>query len=104
MTVAPGPVVEHFNVIEDIRPGQIPGFIYAFSDSFFFQRTEERFCHRIIPAIATSAHARHQVNGPSEALLVVTAVLAALVRMYDYLTVWFTSPYRHHQRIQRQFS
>jgi hypothetical protein len=35
MTVAPGPVVEHFNVIEDIRPGQIPGFIDAFSDPFF---------------------------------------------------------------------
>ena len=37
MTVAPGPVVEHFNVIEDIRPGQIPGFIDAFSDPFFFE-------------------------------------------------------------------
>jgi len=37
MTVTPGPVVEHFNVIEDIRPGQIPGFIDTFSDPFFFQ-------------------------------------------------------------------
>lgn len=36
MTVAPGPVVEHFNVIEDIGPGQIPGFIDAFSDPLFF--------------------------------------------------------------------
>ena len=27
MIVVPGPVVEHFNLIEDIRPGQIPGFI-----------------------------------------------------------------------------
>jgi hypothetical protein len=34
VAVTPGPVVEHFNVIEDIRPGQIPGFIYAFSDPF----------------------------------------------------------------------
>ncbi|KEL82479.1 putative transcription initiation factor TFIID subunit 8 [Citrobacter freundii] len=37
MTVAPGPVVEHFNVIEDIRPGQIPGFVYSLPDTFFFQ-------------------------------------------------------------------
>ena len=37
VTVTPGPVVEHFNVIEDIGPGQIPGFIDAFSDPFFFQ-------------------------------------------------------------------
>lgn len=45
--MTPGPVVEDFNVIEDIGPGQIPGFIDTFSDPFFFQRTEERFGHRI---------------------------------------------------------
>ena len=60
--MAPGPVVEHFNVIEDIRPGQIPGFIYAFSDPFFFQRTEERFGHRIIPAVATRASSSHHLS------------------------------------------
>lgn len=37
VTVAPGPVVEHFNVIEDIRPGQLPGFVYSLPDAFFFQ-------------------------------------------------------------------
>ena len=52
MTVASGPVVEHFNVIEDIRPGHIPGYIDVFPDPFFFQLTEERFGHRIIPAVA----------------------------------------------------
>ncbi len=35
--MVPGSVVEHFNVIEDIRPGQIPSFIDAFSEPFFFQ-------------------------------------------------------------------
>ena len=58
MTVAPGPVVEHFNVIEDIGPGQIPGFIDAFSDPLFFQRTEERFGHGIILTVDTPAYAR----------------------------------------------
>ncbi len=37
VTVAPCPVVKHFNVIEDIRPGQIPGFVYSLPDAFFFQ-------------------------------------------------------------------
>ena len=37
MTVALGRVIEDFNVIEDISPGQIPGFIDAFSNPFFFQ-------------------------------------------------------------------
>lgn len=55
MNVAPRPVIEHFNVIEDIRPGQIPGFIDTFSEPFFFQRTEDRFGHCIIPAVATPA-------------------------------------------------
>lgn len=54
----PGPVVEHFDVIEDIRPGQIPGFIDTFSDPLFFQRTEERFGHGIILTVDTPAYAR----------------------------------------------
>jgi len=33
--LTPGPVVEHFNVIEDIRPNQIPGFVYFLPDAFF---------------------------------------------------------------------
>ena len=38
MTVPPGPDIEHFNVIEDIGPGHIPGFIDAFSDRSFFSK------------------------------------------------------------------
>lgn len=36
VTVTQDPVVEHFNVIEDIHPGQIPGFVHYLSDVFFF--------------------------------------------------------------------
>ncbi|CFQ55838.1 Uncharacterised protein [Yersinia frederiksenii] len=43
MTVALAPVVEHFNVIEDIRAGQIVRFVYHFLMRSFFQRIEERF-------------------------------------------------------------
>lgn len=56
MTVSSGPVVEHFNVIEDILPGHITCYIYVFPEPFFFQRTEERFGHRIIPAVAAKWH------------------------------------------------
>lgn len=55
MTVASGPVVEHFNVIEDILPGHITCYIYVFLNRLF-QRTEERFGHRIIPAVAAKWH------------------------------------------------
>ena len=66
VTVAPGPIVEHFNVIEDIRPGQIPVFVYSLTNALFFQWTEEQFGHRIILAVATLVHARCQVIGPQK--------------------------------------
>lgn len=60
--MAPGLAIEHFNAIEDIGPGLIPGFINAFSDPLFFQCTEERFGHRIIVGYY-SALRPHDYNG-----------------------------------------
>jgi len=60
MSVALGPVVEDFNLTEDTGPGQSPGFADPFADPLFIQRIEERFGHGIIPAIATTTHARRQ--------------------------------------------
>lgn len=40
MTVTPDQVVEHYNVIEDIGPGQIPGFVYSIPDAFFFSKVK----------------------------------------------------------------
>ncbi len=36
VAVASVTVVEHFNVIENIRPGHVPGFIYQLPDALFF--------------------------------------------------------------------
>lgn len=58
MAVASDPVIERFNVIEDICAGKIAGFVNPFSNELFFQPAEERFGHRIIPAVVTSAHTR----------------------------------------------
>lgn len=77
--MAPDPIIEHVNIIENTRPSQISSFIDAFSDTLFFQRTEERFGYGIIPTVTTPAHARYQVVGPAEALPVIAAVLAALI-------------------------
>jgi len=35
MAVAPGAVIEDFNVSGDLGPGQIPGFIYSLSEKRF---------------------------------------------------------------------
>lgn len=34
--MASGPVVEHFDIIKDISPGHVPGFIDPLSDALFF--------------------------------------------------------------------
>ncbi len=85
--MTPGPVIGDFNVIEYIRPGQILMFTCAFSDPLFFHRTEERFGHRIIPAVAPPPHARRKVTGPAETLTFVTVVQAALRDIYDNLAI-----------------
>lgn len=51
MAVTAGSVVEHLNVIEDVGPGQFPGFVDAFADPFFFQAAEERFRYGVVPAM-----------------------------------------------------
>lgn len=78
MTMVPGPIIEDLNVIKDIGPGQITGILDTFSDPFFFQRTDERFSHSIILAVATPTHSRCQIIGSTELLPVVAAVLATL--------------------------
>lgn len=37
MGVAPSPIAEDFDVVEDIGPGQISGFVDPFADAFVFQ-------------------------------------------------------------------
>lgn len=53
--------------------------------SFFSELKNDSATALTLPAVATPAHA----IGPAEALPVVTAVLAALIAMYDNLAVRF---------------
>ena len=61
MAVATGPIVEHLDVVEDIRFGKIAGFIDPFLNSFLFQAAEEGLGDSVIPAVATPAHAGLEV-------------------------------------------
>ena len=63
MAVPAGAIVKRLDVIEGICLGEITGFVDAPLDPFFLQAAEERLCHRIIPAIAATAHAGFQVVG-----------------------------------------
>jgi hypothetical protein len=75
--VAPGPIVEHFNVIEDIRPGQIPVFVYSLTNAFFFSELKNNSATALswqLPRLFMLGAS----YWPAEAVPVVTAVLAAL--------------------------
>jgi hypothetical protein len=77
MAIAPGSIVKDFDVIEDIGPRQIPGFVDAFADAFLFQAAEKGFGDGIVPTISTTAHAWLKVVGLAEAAPVIATVLAA---------------------------
>ena len=50
-------VIEHLNVVENILPRVVSGFVGSASDTFALQEVEEAFCDRVVVAIASSAHA-----------------------------------------------
>src|SRR3954467_15386712 len=104
MAMTAGSVVEHFDVVEDIGPGEIPGFVNPSADAFFFQAAEERLRDGIVPAIAPPAHARFQVMIQAKAPEVIATVLTALVRVYDDPPVRSPAPHSHEQCVQHEFS
>ena len=61
--MASNSVIEHFDVVEHIRLGQVTGFVDPFLDPLLFQAAEERLSNRIISAVTPSTHARLQVVG-----------------------------------------
>ena len=57
MLVAPNPIVEAFYVIKDFRPGYRSCWVNLFFDPLALQAAEERFRNRVIPTVASAAHA-----------------------------------------------
>jgi hypothetical protein len=79
VAVATGSIVERFDVVGDLREGQLPILVDLLLDAFLLQAAEERFRNRVVPAVSATAHARPQSIGSAEALPIVTSVLRALV-------------------------
>lgn len=79
MAVSARSIVEHFDVVEDIRFGQITCFVDSLFDPFFLQAVEERFGDRVIPTVPAPTHARLQMMFAAEAQPLIAAVLRSLV-------------------------
>ena len=50
-------IVETFDVIEYFRLGLSPGAVDLLLDFFTLEIAEERFSYRVVPTVASSAHA-----------------------------------------------
>ena len=79
MTVPTGSIVEHFNVIVDLRLGDITGLVDSLLDPLFLQAAKERFGHCVIPAIPMPAHAGFKMMLAAEAPPGVTTKLRSLI-------------------------
>jgi len=72
-------VVEDFDVFEQAGPEFIDRTVILRVDQFDFQATEERFHHRIVPAVAFATHARLNPPAGQGLLVLVAAVLHTTV-------------------------
>ena len=95
-------VIEHFDVVEDIAAGILPGGIGFTADALTFEQLEETLCDSVVMAVAPSAHAGLQFVALEEVLPLSASELAALVGMNQHRLAGPAPPNGHQQRIQSQ--
>ena len=80
MAVSACSTVEHFDIVEDIRFGQITCIVDSLFDPVFLQAVEERLGDRDIPTVPAPTHARLQMMFAAEAHPLIAAVLRSISR------------------------
>lgn len=101
--MSPDGVVEHLDVIEDVLAGRITGCIDPAADALAFEQLEEALGYGVIVAIASPAHATHQIVRLQERLPVVAAELAALIGMHGDGVLRLAPLHGHQQGVEGQF-
>ena len=95
-------VIEHFDVVEDIAAGSLPGGIGFTADALTFEQLEETLCDSVVMAVAPSAHAGLQFVALEEVLPFMASELAALVGMNQHRFAGPAPPDGHQQGVQGQ--
>jgi len=80
VAVPPGSIVERLDVRGDIFGRRVAIMVDVLLDPFLLQAAEEGLCHRVIPAVASPAHAGFKTIGLAEAPPCIASVLGALGR------------------------
>src|SRR5438552_19175457 len=75
------PIVEQLDIFEDFATGLGSAPPVAPISQFELARGEKTLRHRVIPAIAFTAHAAQQAMRRQQLLILITEILAAAVRV-----------------------
>lgn len=75
------PVIEHFDILEDLPPGFVPGGVVLMIHELALERPEEAFDTGIIPAVASTAHAGRDAVRSEQLLVPRGGILTAAVRV-----------------------
>ena len=78
-------VVEDLNVLEELRPGLLPGLEPRAMDHFGLEGAEEAFHRRVVQAIAFAAHRGRDVMQPKQFSVGTAGVLDASIGMVNEL-------------------
>jgi len=76
----PPAVVEQFDIFEHLVAGVSSSTPPALMDQFDFERGEKTFCHRVVPAVAFTAHAALYAMYRQQLLIRVAGVLTGFKR------------------------
>src|SRR5438270_6043858 len=79
--MSPLPVVEQLDVFEQLVACLSSGTPPARIDQFDFEGGEKAFRHRVVPAVAFTAHAAVDAVYRQQLLILVAGVLAAAIRV-----------------------
>ena len=96
------PIVKHLNVVKQITLGLLPCCVMLVEHTFVLQAVEEALHRCVIPAVTLAAHAGHHAVGSEQILIVVTAVLAATIRVVQEAGLGTAPEPRHAQRTDHE--
>ena len=78
--MSPLAVVEEFDIFEELGAGLSSGTPATLIDQFDFESGEKTFCHRVVPAIAFTAHAALDAVCRQQLLILMAGVLCGFKR------------------------
>src|SRR6516165_9095081 len=99
--MSPLAVVEQFDIFEQLVAGLSSGTPPALTDQFNFERGKKTFRHRVVPAVAFTAHATLDAVNRQQLLILVAGVLAAAIRVMQQTLRRLAVLQGHLQGVQR---